>query len=948
MEDCFFHSILLLSTSEKFDTGYPDSMRNCCLFPFLFAILSGFVRSSWAKTRTSTTCTKTLSDADKDASGGLSLDEFVSFLGQEAAKDDLVLATTASTKEATRRLFTTFAGTNSGEMDITGASATDISQVPRGQQAILELICVKSKALIHHIATGQPNLVPNTPFLGEELMLEPRVGTRQQLDNFQDIFFGLDILELPMSAEKAEELCPRELNAWIQVVTLDCPTFIQDCPSLEGLKATERVMEDTDTSGIPPCAEFQEFQTHLCPLLNYAFSFDPECCLLNTITQHHALALCAAKKAKSEDWAICSESGESLCQIINPEPAEPTPSNSSLPLNLDDPEPAEPAEPTPSNSSLPLNLDDPEPAEPTPTTSAWPLNLDFYGTMISESLPEACESSLSNLMDCTNLISDLICPDFVEKCKDPNAPVGSNISMSVGLPIPNTCTEFSDDVCGAIAKLPESCCLPECTYEFLDLAACVAGEESPGQIMRECPLPYCLIDWLVKDIELASPSVVTVLLDQALLSLEVEFFGIRLNPSIAETNCSEPLSMITICMEQANCSTASLSCVREVYEFPAIIGPNADSLWDDNTPGNITPADFGCTNLTETFCELVNFPDTCCLSKCTAPIYELATCLVDFAVGDGSDLVGTCPAPTCVAANGTSGSPTLDTKSIQVSVNSSFLISTTKGTKAAELKDQLKSGNGEFVKVFQDAYSSFARAVYEEIQYDSQRRQLAASIGSGSSRGASWMVFSATSTTRGLQDLGKPDELDPTSAEIYDFRDSPCNNTATAVAKQGGTAKNCISVFGKYSLLVHPDADAQKVYEHYVAATTSSITEGTLQSAVNLVIAETIPSAAFPFAVEGVSTDYDDSFVPFKPKLAVSTGAATSGNISTSSSTGLVAINGNSSSSATANVSSTNAPNASSTKAPTAVPSSAHAGMHASFTSCLCIGILSCMLSAMS
>jgi len=101
-------------------------------------------------------------------------------------------------------------------------------------------------------------------------------------------------------------------------------------------------------------------------------------------------------------------------------------------------------------------------------------------------------------------------------------------------------------------------------------------------------------------------------------------------------------------------------------------------------------------------------------------------------------------------------------------------------------------------------------------------------------------------------------DLDPASAEIYDFQDLPCNNQ-TEVGRQ--PASNCIAVYGKYRVIADKEEDAQEVYSRFKNATVELVATGALQETLQETAREN--NQIVSFSVEGVSPVEDDSFDAF-------------------------------------------------------------------------------------
>lgn len=91
------------------------------------------------------------------------------------------------------------------------------------------------------------------------------------------------------------------------------------------------------------------------------------------------------------------------------------------------------------------------------------------------------------------------------------------------------------------------------------------------------------------------------------------------------------------------------------------------------------------------------------------------------------------------------------------------------------------------------------------------------------------------------------------SAEVYKFVDTPCSETVTT------DGVNCITVFGRYYLLVEEEEGEetpQAIYEKYVERTQAAIDNGALEESLK----EVAPNSTL--TVEGTSTVVDAEHVP--------------------------------------------------------------------------------------
>ena len=349
-----------------------------------------------------------------------------------------------------------------------------------------------------------------------------------------------------------------------------------------------------------------------------------------------------------------------------------------------------------------------------------------------------------------------------------------------------------------------------------------------------------------------------------------DFFGTNLTAGSAQLECPDAWSatvscVITVCPD-----------FLEVCPTLDIVGEDDDNYDDipaflNSTTGNMTIPSIGCSELAEGFCDVFTFPTGCCLSDCTAPIYELVSCMAASILGEEAS---TCETPACVGPNdltsGQSASPVL--------VNSSFLLSSLKGQNAAELREELKAGR---VEVLQEAYRNFVQSVVDSFlgtEGPSARKLLTNSwtFFSGHDAGRLGNVFSSVISNHARRQLEKMgSKLDPGSAEIYDFVDTPCmenvaNGEPTAVSRQGENT-TCVTAFGRYRILADPEEDVSEVYESFVEATQAQIAEGNLEESLEGVA----QNGTTTFVVEGVSTVVDESFSPFAEIEAASSDSNT-------------------------------------------------------------------------
>lgn len=101
-------------------------------------------------------------------------------------------------------------------------------------------------------------------------------------------------------------------------------------------------------------------------------------------------------------------------------------------------------------------------------------------------------------------------------------------------------------------------------------------------------------------------------------------------------------------------------------------------------------------------------------------------------------------------------------------------------------------------------------------------------------------------------------EVDESSADLYNFLDSPCTTdagTSLAVSRQNN--QKCITVFGKFQVIVSGADTPEVVYQTYEQATKDSIANGTLEES----IVEVDPNTTL--SVKGPSTLVDTHFDPF-------------------------------------------------------------------------------------
>ena len=120
-------------------------------------------------------------------------------------------------------------------------------------------------------------------------------------------------------------------------------------------------------------------------------------------------------------------------------------------------------------------------------------------------------------------------------------------------------------------------------------------------------------------------------------------------------------------------------------------------------------------------------------------------------------------------------------------------------------------------------------------------------------------------------------ELDTASATIYDFEDTPCteDDGAVAASRQGGAEQNCITVFGKFRIIVDEDEDIAEVYATYVEATNAYIANGTLEETLLEVDPDT------NFTVLGVSDVVDENFDAFEEIAVVDDGMSSESDTDT-------------------------------------------------------------------
>ena len=103
--------------------------------------------------------------------------------------------------------------------------------------------------------------------------------------------------------------------------------------------------------------------------------------------------------------------------------------------------------------------------------------------------------------------------------------------------------------------------------------------------------------------------------------------------------------------------------------------------------------------------------------------------------------------------------------------------------------------------------------------------------------------------------------LDTESAEIYDFRDTPCTTSVTQISRQVDNEPSCVTVYGKYRVFTEDNDDIEKVYESFRNATFEFIAAGELEQSLEEVAKESdVPVA---FEIEGASFVEDEEFDAF-------------------------------------------------------------------------------------
>eukprot|EP00797_Seminavis_robusta_P029886 Sro60_g034660.1 n/a (866) ;mRNA; r:61793-64390 len=640
------------------------------------------------------------------------------------------------------------------------------------------------------------------------------------LDTFDVWFAGVQI-----DASVAENACPVEWLVLVTTVITQCPNFLDVCPS-----ALEGSPGNSDNNGaVPACPAFNQ---QICRELDFQKQ-DPGCCLDVATYQLYDLTLCIIRETTGEDLSTCG-----LPDCVTAATALPEGGHDGA------------------------DIGDAFVGALTSAINITGFDVDIFGTKLSPALnidiPE-CNYDWFWTLGC---IKEQ-CSNFLEVCRDPNAAPNTNVSFVMGGASPQTCTELETGICDPLSRFPVGCCFSDCILPLYTLASCVVDNAIPDKEIRECR-PPCLVDWLVgPGLQLAGAVPPTA---EDLALFEFDFFGKNLTGRDAEAQCNDETSKTIDCVKK-DCPNFFWSCARDLAGFPYAVNTDPDALFSSSAaPLDLTPANFGCTNFTDTFCELFKVSEACCLSKCMAPMYDLAACMIDFAIGDNSNLAGGCSAPQCVADYGDAYNPSVGI--IPVAVNSSFLISTLETITAAALLAQLNDGDNVALQVLLDAYRACVQAAVDSLNTDSGGRQLG------------HLPTVDGIPHRQLQTL--PPEFDPNSAEIYNFMDTPCDDTSATVSKQGGgTAQQqqqtCITVFGKYKLSVDPQDNPQAVYERFEEATTTAISTGVLQDKLQEAAAvqannnvgnatnNTAASFVSPFVVQGVSTVVDESFVAISP-----------------------------------------------------------------------------------
>ncbi|CAB9518374.1 expressed unknown protein [Seminavis robusta] len=559
-----------------------------------------------------------------------------------------------------------------------------------------------------------------------------------------------------------------------------------------------------------------DIQNDLCETLS------DNCCFQECANEFLDLTTCVITVKTGENRTDCRLEGE--C-------------SSSPPISLEND----------NNTTTTMGGEDDDGAMPSPFLYLRGLEVDIFGTRFSSPLPiDACDFNWYWMLGCINEQ----CPTFAQDCTDPNVPPNANFSLVMEGASPQTCTELQTGFCEPLSSLPPSCCLSQCLLHLSALTTCVIQHNNPNKTIRECT-PPCVVDWLVgPGLQLAGSAAPTI---EDIGMFEFDFFGMNLTGIDAEEQCQNAKDKTMECVKQ-DCPNYFWSCTREIVEFPSGLYADPDALFvsnPNNKPLDLTPAEFGCANFTDAFCELFEVSSTCCLSKCMVPLYDMAACMIDNAIGNYSNLAGSCSAPQCITEYSNAYDPS--SASFPVFVNSAFLISTMETITASTLMEQLQDGNNADLQVLLLAYRNFVQTVVDSLLGGSTGRQLG------------HLPASQDIRQRRLQ--ARIPVVDPNSTEIYGFVDTPCNMTVVVPKQGGATEEACITVFGKYKLSVDPQSNPLVIYEIFQNETTAAIQAGVLQEKLEEASAEQGSNTGSntpyesPFVVQGVSTVVDASFV---------------------------------------------------------------------------------------